>query len=116
MKHPYSEEILSAYVDGELTDQERSEVEHWLESSPGARERLEDFRGLARLFPSLPRTEVPQEFPTKVLQLAEQRMLLPEATANSPGRRLRRWFIAGGASLVSAAMLVVWVQVHFRDS
>jgi hypothetical protein len=115
MKHPYSEEILSAYVDGELTDQERAEVEHWLESSPGARERLDDFRGLSRLFASLPRTEVPQEFPTKVLQLAERRMLLPEAAANSRGRRVRRWLIAVGAPLASAAVLLICLKLQFRD-
>src|SRR5262249_30057854 len=115
MKHPYSEEILSAYVDGELTDQERAEVEHWLESSPGARERLEDFRGLSRLFAGLPRTEVPQEVPTKVLQLAERRMLLPEATANSGRRRLRGWMIAVGAPLASAAALLICLKLQFRD-
>src|SRR5262249_10555183 len=113
MKHPYSEEILSAYVDGELTDQERAEVEHWLESSPGARERLEDFRGLSRLFASLPRTEVPQEFPTRVLQLAERRMLLPEAGTRSTQRR--RWVLAISGSLASAALLLICLQVQFRD-
>src|SRR5262249_61445205 len=90
MKHPYSEEILSAYVDGELTDQERAEVEHWLESSPGARERLEDFRGLSRLFAGLPRTEVPQEVPPRVLQLAERREPLSRTGASSNQPRPRR--------------------------
>jgi hypothetical protein len=114
MKHPYSEEILSAYVDGELTDQERAQVEHWLESSPGARERLEDFRGLSRLFASLPRTEVPQEFPTKILQLAERRMLLPEAQPSSTKRR--RWILGAGASLMaSAAGLLICLLLQFRD-
>jgi hypothetical protein len=113
MKHPYSEEILSAYVDGELTDQERAEVEHWLESSPGARERLEDFRGLSRLFATLPRTEVPEEFPAKVLQLAERRMLLPEAGASSTKRR--RWILGISGSLASAAVLLICLQLQFRD-
>src|SRR5262249_30690895 len=113
MKHPYSEEILSAYVDGELTDQERAEVEHWLESSPGARERLEDFRGLSRLFAGLPRTEVPQEFPTRVLQLAERRMLLPEAGTSSTRRR--RWILGISGSLASAAVLLICLQLQFRD-
>ena len=33
MKQPHSEELLSAYIDGELSAQERAEVERWLERS-----------------------------------------------------------------------------------
>src|SRR5262245_66446010 len=114
MKHPYSEEILSAYVDGELTDQERAEVEHWLEASPGARERLEDVRGLSHLFASLPRTEVPQEFPTKILQFAERRMLLPEAVTSSAKRR--RWVLGISVSHACSAVPVICLPLLLRDS
>lgn len=119
MKEPISDDILSAYVDGELSAQERAEVERWLETSPAAREKLEDFRRLSGLFASLPRTEVPQEFPTKVLQLAERRMLLPETLGvstlarSAATRGIRRWAFAVGAPI--AAALLVTVYLTFRD-
>src|SRR5262249_31294576 len=69
----------------------------------------------SRLFASLPRTEVPQEFPTKVLQLAERRMLLPEAGVNSTKRR-RLWILGAGASLTaSAAVLLICLQLQSGD-
>src|SRR5579859_5373044 len=98
MKEPFSEEMLSAYLDREMTDAERAEFERWLEQSPEVQEKLADFRRLSQLFGELPRSEVPQEFPTQVLQLAERQMLLAEAPSvprieTAPvgaGRRIQR--------------------------
>src|SRR5216684_4099944 len=114
MKQPFSDEILSAYVDGELSAQERAEVEAWLESNSAAREKLDDFRRLSGLFASLARTEVPREFPTKVLQLAERRMLLPDVAGVTKSLRLRRWAFAIAAPVASAAVLVLMLQSHLR--
>lgn len=115
MNEQFSDEMLSAYVDGELSAQERAEVERWLAQDPEAREKLEDFRRLSKLFGGLPRTEVPHEFPTKVLQLAERRMLLPDAVAVptrpvAKGRRLRRWMFVLGAPLGAAAAILLIVE------
>src|SRR5258708_614602 len=110
MKQPFSEEILSAYVDDELPAHERAAVERWLEESPEAREKLDGFRRLSRLFADLPRIEVPPEFPTNVLQLAERRMLLPEARPVSSRQNLRRWALAGGSSIAAALVLGLMLQ------
>lgn len=111
MKEALSEEMLSAYVDGELAGQERAAVEAWLAEDPAAREKVEDFRRLSGLFSGIPRTEVPQEFPANVLQLAERRMLLPEPAAVRRQQPFRRWLVAVGAPLASAAVLFVIAQV-----
>src|SRR5579864_1677183 len=125
MKEPFSDEILSAYIDGELSPRERSEVESWLETSSAAREKLDDFRRLSTLFDGLPRADVPSEFPSTVLQLAERRMLLPESRVVSAGvlsarvvsarRRIGRWVLAGGVSIASAAILFLIVSLALRD-
>ncbi len=115
MKEPISEELLSAYVDGELSADERATIEHWLEQSPEARAKLGDFRRLSAVFAELPRTEVPQEFPVEVLQLAERRMLLPEVAAVSPNRSLHRWGVAIGVSVASAAGLLLILQATIRE-
>src|SRR5260370_790143 len=98
MSEPISEELLSAYVDGELPPQVRAAVERWVENSPEARQKLEDFRRLSRLFGDLSRTEVPREFPIEVMHLAERRMLLPEAAGSGRRKRLRGWVVTAGAS------------------
>ncbi|MBS0261577.1 MAG: hypothetical protein JSS02_06425 [Planctomycetes bacterium] len=79
MSNEISEELLSAYFDGELTVKERTRVEQWLQTNPEGKQALADFRRLSRVFEGLPRQEVPQEFAAEVLQVAERRMLLPES-------------------------------------
>ena len=41
---PHQDELLSAYLDGEVTDAQRREVEQWLESDPSVRQSLEELR------------------------------------------------------------------------
>ncbi len=107
MKEQISEELLSAYFDGELSAKERIQVEHWLNSSPQARQQVADFRRISRMFEGLSRVEVPQEFPTEVLQLAERRMLLPDAS--SPARRapIRLWWVAVPTAAAAVLLLIV---------
>ena len=115
MNEPNSDELLSAYVDGELSAQERAAVERWLEQSPEARRTLDEFRGISGLLAGLSRAEVSQEFPQNVLQLAERRMLLAEPAVASTRRRHRGWMLAVGAPLAAAALLLVTVELMRRD-
>jgi hypothetical protein len=112
MKQPFSEEILSAYVDDELPAQERAAVERWLEEDPEARNKLDEFRRLSGLFDDLPRSEVPPEFPTNVLQLAERQMLLAEARPAKSRNVLRRWAFAGGSSIAAAVVLGLALHLY----
>ena len=107
MNEQFSEELLSAYVDGELSPQLRAAVERWVENSPDARHKLEDFQRLSRLFGDLPRTEVAGEFSTEVMHLAERRMLLPEAAVAGGRRRFRLWVLALATPLTAAAALLL---------
>ncbi|HEY3966737.1 MAG TPA: hypothetical protein VGM05_19395 [Planctomycetaceae bacterium] len=105
MKDQISEELLSAYFDGELSANERVQVEHWLNSNPAARQQVADYRRISRMFEGLSRLEVPQEFPTEVLALAERRMLLPNSS--SPARRapIRLWWMAVPAAAAAALLM-----------
>src|SRR5205085_12076191 len=102
MSELFSDEFLSAYLDGELSPQERAAVERWIERAPEARQRLDDFRGLSRLFGDLSRTELPREFPTEVMHLAERRMLLPDAAAANGRMQIRGWTLALAATATAA--------------
>ncbi|MEX0936646.1 MAG: zf-HC2 domain-containing protein [Pirellulales bacterium] len=123
MSERFSEELISAYLDGELTPAEREEVERALRDDAESQRLLEDFRALRARLQSLPRPALGEDFHRQVLQRAEKAMLAaPVATSTvepktnethsggggSNGRNLRRWMWPSLA--VAAALLVMAVQ------
>ncbi|MBI3865037.1 MAG: zf-HC2 domain-containing protein [Planctomycetia bacterium] len=113
MKDQITEELLSAYFDGELSAKEHAEVERWLQASPEARQKLADYRRLSRMFEGFPRAEVPQEFSTEVFQRAERRMLLPDGKPARRRSRIRVWWVA--TPVAAAAMLLLAFNIANRD-
>jgi anti-sigma factor RsiW len=75
------EELLSAYLDGELSADEQDRAERLLADDPQARRLLDEFRGIGRQVRSLPLKKLPADFCQQVLRRAEQQML---AAAASP--------------------------------
>lgn len=116
MSDRFPAELLSAYVDGEVTDSERAAVEEWIARSADARRRLNDFRRLSAQIQELPPLRAPGEFAATVMHLAERRMLLPEAPA-PPARwkQMARRALAPLAT-AAAAVLVVWLILPDRQS
>lgn len=112
--HPesVSDEVLSAFLDGELSPEARLKVERWLEGSASARQRLSELRRISGWVQELPRAELPSDFAAEVMQLAERRMLLPPAVAASRRRALlgqvRYWTLSVGMP-VAACLLVAFV-------
>jgi hypothetical protein len=107
MKPQPAEELLSAYLDGAATPDERRDVEAWLEESPEARRTLNDFGRLSTALRSLPRREAPPEFAAQVMQSIERTMLLPAQAASSPAARRShsRWLTVAAPVVTLAAML-----------
>jgi hypothetical protein len=68
-------ELLSAYLDGELTAEERAQVEHLLATKPAAGKLLEELRSLSATLKSLPRQQLGEDLSENVLRIAERRML-----------------------------------------
>jgi len=77
-----SDELLSAYLDGEVTVEERELVQRALVESPAVRRSLESLRGLQADVRCLPRFELGPEFCQKVLRQAERAMLLGQHPDN----------------------------------
>lgn len=85
-------ELLSAYLDGELSDQERHAIEQRLASEGELRRTLDDLRATVRLVGALPRLKAPRSF-----------MLDPAIHgARVPG--WRRWLASGAALQWSGAL------------
>lgn len=82
------EELLTGYLDGELSAEESELVEQMLRTSAEARQLLEELRALRDSIRALPRYALgagpPSDtFAQRVLQRAERAMLLPEDAAAS---------------------------------
>lgn len=67
------DELLSAYLDGELSGDERREVERLLSEDPARRQALEELQALSGDFQTLPRYELADDFYQRVLAVAEER-------------------------------------------
>lgn len=113
-------ELLSGYLDGELTPDEQAAVEQWLAEDASARELLEELRGLRAEVQQIPRLQLPEQFAHEVLRSAERLMLLGPAeltpsaqseievarnelappTARRPLWSSPAWFITGAAVAV----------------
>lgn len=103
-----SDEVLSAYLDGELSAAQATKVERWLANTPAARMRLAEFRRISGWMQSLPRGELPPEFASQVLQEAERRMLFPAATPGPVSwRRFRWWTLSVIAPVAATAALLI---------
>lgn len=105
---PSDDELLSAYVDGELTDDERVEVERRLADDPRARELVDELRALGEQMQALPKLTLGEELRSTILQRAERTMLLGDDSQPTPRSRdttgSRRWLWA--AMAVAATLLL----------
>ena len=75
-------ELLSAYLDGELTAAEQAEVERLLAANPAARQLLDELRTLSATLQALPQQKLGEDLSQRVLRVAERRML----TGEEPGQ------------------------------
>jgi anti-sigma factor RsiW len=72
------DELLSAYVDGELTDAERAAVEARLEGDAAARELVAELRSLSGSLRALPRESLAEDLRGAVLkQIGDAPVSLP---------------------------------------
>jgi len=111
-------DMLSAYLDGELTDAERVEVETQLESSPEWREELAEVRAARDALRGLPERDAPAGFWDAVYahvaadtdEDADEKVVVPITAAPSTARSTprRRWaWIAASAAAVAAVVAIV---------
>ncbi|MHB0957955.1 MAG: anti-sigma factor family protein [Pirellulaceae bacterium] len=78
MTSPFSDELISAYLDGELTAQERANVEAKLRENAELRRMCDELRLLRVTLQALPAAEPPDNFTERILRQAERRMLSDE--------------------------------------
>jgi anti-sigma factor RsiW len=83
MSEPFSDELLSAYLDGELLGEERERVEEWLAASADHRRLLDDLKAIRRELQALPRQTLDAGFADRVLVAIHQRTSEPNSPPSS---------------------------------
>jgi anti-sigma factor RsiW len=82
---PFSEELLSAYLDGELSGDQQREVEQSLAASPERRQLLDDLRSLRNQLGHLSRYRLGDDFADRVLGEVRRRSGMPTGDAPLQG-------------------------------
>ena len=114
MRDSRLEELISAYVDGELSSDERLLVERQLEQSGDSRQLLEQLWRQRRMLQSVPRSRLPGDFSDKIVHLLDDsKTVRPsietcEARTTSP-RRLALNILLGIGSVLAAGLLISMV-------
>lgn len=121
---PNTDELLSAAHDGELGPEERATVDALLESSPAAREVLDDYRELSQLLQSLPRYSVPGSFTENVVRQLKPLSQPAAAAVEDSGQpvllspaaaaRGRPVMLRAGALVAAASILVMLCFIGLR--
>jgi anti-sigma factor RsiW len=118
------DELLSAYLDGELTAQQQAEVERLLAGSPPARQLLDELRALSATLQALPRRKLGEDISQQVLRQAERQMLMGDAEAPRPAavaresrlrRMLSRRALVWSALAVAVALVLMISDRQWRE-
>lgn len=117
LAEPYRE-LLSAYVDGELSAGQRRTIQRLLDRSPEAREYLRQLQADADNLRDLPRRRLDAEFPGRVLSAIRDRNLRPGRfrSASSVPVTLPGWIsVACAAAVLLLVTATSYVVFAYRD-
>jgi anti-sigma factor RsiW len=118
LQHELDDELLSAYLDDELSEAERAIVEARLAADPAARQTLEELRRVSQAVRGLPQASLPRDLAESIVRRAAEakRAAVPrpgDANLATPptftiGRTRRAWIWASLA--VAASLLIMFTQ------
>ena len=111
-------ELLSAYLDNEVTDAERANVERALADSPETRMEFESLKQVQARMRSVPLLTLPADFHERVLREAERRSKTQRVAAKTVAAvGAYQWMrIATIAATVAAVLVVAVVIAINRES
>jgi hypothetical protein len=117
-------ELLSAYLDGELTAAEQAEVECLLATNPTARQLFDELHALSTTLQALPQQKLGEDLSQKVLRIAERRMLTegepdrPEVSPDAPvplTRAIFQRFLTRRAVVWAGMAVAIAVMISIHD-
>lgn len=115
MRDHVTEELVSAYVDGELEGDELKLVERLLAESAEHRQLLAEFQSLRASLWVLPTLKLPADFHTRVIERIEESHVIPskEPVRRAGGRpKIRPWRSVLFAAASLAAVIALTVMLN----
>ena len=112
----FHDELISAYLDGELTSEEQARVERALDENVELRQMFDELRVLRSTLQSLPREEPSSDWSQAVLRRAERAMLAapagsengkPTVSFSKKPDRLRMIAIVATALVATVVLAIV---------
>jgi hypothetical protein len=104
-------QLLTAYVDGELTGRQQRHVARLLRRSPEARALLEQMQTDSRVLRGLPRPPLPRDFAEPVVRTIVERRLGPVRRRSAPVPRvIPTW---AGLAAAAAVLCVIGLASYF---
>jgi hypothetical protein len=115
MLSPEQLELLTAYVDGELSSQQRRVIRRLLLESKEARAMLRKLEEDARQVRQMPMLKIPVDLSTRVQMSIERQKVRPVATTHlpTPEQRISVWM---GLAVAASVMLLVGATAFFLNS
>ena len=108
------DELISAYFDGEVTPDERAEVERLLAASTELRQQLDETSKLSALLHSFPRESAPRDLTANVQKRVEAATLPTSPPLPSPHLKnwRREWTAFGAGVLATMASLLAMTTLY----
>jgi len=112
-------EVLSVYLDGELSAEETAQIEERLAEDPEARMLLEQLGQVSEAVQSLPHSSAPSDLADEVMEQLERDALLgvSDTSAEMAGRthlRFRRFAAAAAILILTGAVVIIVYSVLFK--
>ena len=109
------EPLLSAYLDGELSADQRELVAQALQASPELRRELAELRATRDLVRGLPRHPLEESVADEVLRRTERATLLTSLNAGKPRRRWLAWGTAIGSAAAAGIVALVLLSSQHEE-
>lgn len=109
MSLEFSEELLSAYLDGEVSPDERDKIQQLLQDQPEIQAKLDQLKTLREQVRALPRLRAPEGFVTSILEQVES-----HSERSSQPKRPTSFFTEMrqlGRRPLAAVVVVVFVSI-----
>ncbi len=122
------EELVSAYIDDELSPDERVRVEQWLAESAELRQFHDELRAVRARLQAVPRHSLNRDLASRVIRQAEQTVLKgqePSPAADIlPGTIVRQWWSQGRGwrrvvwpvAAIAAALLIAFFDTSQKPA
>ena len=115
-REKFLKEQLSAYLDGELSEEERAEVQAWLDEYADTRALVDELRATVEALGALPRAEASGELLEGLRSRLERRALLDEPSEFAGEGTPVRMFSVGRWLSAAAVLALSGVALYFTWS